>query len=38
VSVEELRSLDPELLTFLNINTVEDYQHALKLADKIEGG
>jgi molybdopterin-guanine dinucleotide biosynthesis protein A len=37
VSVEELRSLDPELLTFLNINTLEDYQHALKLAEKIEG-
>ncbi len=37
VNVEELRSLDPKLLTFLNINTVEDYQHALRLAEKING-
>ena len=38
VNVEELRNLDPELLTFFNINTVEDYQHALKLAYTIDGG
>mgnify|MGYP000679637701 CR=1 FL=1 len=38
VSVEELRSLDPELLTFLNINTLEDYEAALKLAYTINGG
>jgi len=38
VNVEELRSLDPELLTFFNINTLEDYEHALKLAYVINGG
>jgi len=38
VNVEELRSLDPELLTFLNINTEEDYRHALKLAYLINKG
>jgi len=32
VNVEELKSLDPDLLTFLNINTMTDYEHALKIA------
>jgi molybdopterin-guanine dinucleotide biosynthesis protein A len=32
VSVEDLRRLDPDLLTFLNINTIADYEYALKVA------
>jgi molybdopterin-guanine dinucleotide biosynthesis protein A len=32
VGEQELRALDPELLSFLNVNTPEDYQRALRLA------
>ena len=31
---EEIRALDPELLSFFNVNTPEDYQRALKLMDE----
>jgi molybdenum cofactor guanylyltransferase len=30
----EIRALDPELLSFFNVNTLEDYQRALKLMDE----
>jgi len=30
---DEIRALDPELLSFFNVNTPEDYQRALKLMD-----
>jgi molybdopterin-guanine dinucleotide biosynthesis protein A len=32
VSEEELRTIDPQLTSFFNVNTPEDYQRALKLA------
>lgn len=32
VSVEQLREVDPELLSLRNLNTVEDYDSALKLS------
>jgi molybdopterin-guanine dinucleotide biosynthesis protein A len=32
VGEEELRTIDPQLSSFFNVNTPEDYQHALKLA------
>ena len=32
VGEEELRTIDPQLISFFNVNTPEDYQHALKLA------
>lgn len=32
VDVEELRRLDPDLLTFFNVNTLEDYEKALRTA------
>ena len=32
VGEQELRALDPELSSFFNVNTPEDYQRALKLA------
>ncbi len=32
VSEEELRAIDPQLASFFNVNTPEDYQRALKLA------
>lgn len=38
VNVEELRSLDPSLLTFLNINTIEDYERALKVGYRFDYG
>jgi molybdopterin-guanine dinucleotide biosynthesis protein A len=31
VSEDEIRALDPELLSFFNVNTPEDYQRALQL-------
>jgi len=31
VGEQELRALDPDLLSFLNLNTPEDYQRALRL-------
>ena len=31
---EELRALDPELLSFFNVNTPKDYQRAVKLMDE----
>ena len=31
VGEQELRALDPELLSFINVNTPEDYQRALRL-------
>ena len=31
---EELRAFDPELLSFFNVNTPEDYQRAIKLMDE----
>jgi len=34
VPEEEIRSLDPELLSFFNVNTPEDYERALKLMDE----
>lgn len=34
VSEDEIRTLDPELLSFFNVNTPEDYQRALKLMDE----
>jgi molybdopterin-guanine dinucleotide biosynthesis protein A len=35
VPEEEIRALDPELRSFFNVNTPEDYQRALQLmADK----
>jgi molybdopterin-guanine dinucleotide biosynthesis protein A len=34
VPKEEIRALDPELLSFFNVNTPEDYQRALKLMDQ----
>jgi len=34
VPEEEIRALDPELLSFFNVNTPEDYQRALKLMDE----
>ncbi len=34
VPEDEIRALDPELLTFFNVNTPEDYQRALKLMDE----
>ena len=30
---DEIRALDPELLSFFNVNTPEDYQRALKLME-----
>jgi len=33
VPEEEIRALDPELRSFFNVNTPEDYQRALKLMD-----
>jgi molybdopterin-guanine dinucleotide biosynthesis protein A len=32
VGEQELRALDPELSSFFNVNTPDDYQRALKLA------
>lgn len=32
VDEAELRKIDPELRSFFNVNTPDDYQHALKLA------
>ncbi|MGC1397578.1 molybdenum cofactor guanylyltransferase [Candidatus Binatus sp.] len=32
VGEEELRTIDPQLRSFFNVNTPEDYKHALKLA------
>ena len=32
VREEELRALDPEGLTFLNMNAPEDYENALRIA------
>ena len=34
VPEEELRAFDPELLSFFNVNTPEDYQRALQLIDQ----
>jgi molybdopterin-guanine dinucleotide biosynthesis protein A len=34
VPEDEIRALDPELLSFFNVNTPEDYQRALKLMDE----
>jgi molybdopterin-guanine dinucleotide biosynthesis protein A len=31
---EEIRALDPEMLSFFNVNTPEDYQRALRLMDE----
>jgi molybdenum cofactor guanylyltransferase len=31
ISEQELRALDPDLLSFINLNTPEDYQRALRL-------
>jgi molybdopterin-guanine dinucleotide biosynthesis protein A len=33
VSEADIRALDPDLLSFFNVNTPEDYQRALKLSD-----
>src|SRR5277367_5276232 len=32
VTEQELRKIDPQLISFFNVNTPEDYQRALKLA------
>jgi len=32
VTEQELRKIDPQLTSFFNVNTPEDYQRALKLA------
>lgn len=34
VPEEEIRALHPEMLSFFNVNTPEDYQRALKLMDE----
>lgn len=34
VPEDEIRPLDPELLSFFNVNTPEDYQRALQLMDE----
>jgi molybdopterin-guanine dinucleotide biosynthesis protein A len=34
VPEDEIHALDPELLSFFNVNTPEDYQRALKLMDE----
>lgn len=34
VPEEEIRALDPEMLSFFNVNMPEDYQRALKLMDE----
>jgi molybdopterin-guanine dinucleotide biosynthesis protein A len=34
VPEEEIRELDPEMLSFFNVNTPEDYQRALRLMDE----
>ena len=34
VAEDELRAHDPELLSFFNVNTPEDYAHALRVAGK----
>ncbi len=34
VSQEELRLIDPEMLSFMNMNTPEDYQRMIRLAEK----
>lgn len=34
VPEDEIRALDPELLSFFNVNTPEEYQRALKLMDE----
>jgi len=33
VPEEDIRALDPDLLSFFNVNTPEDYERALKLSD-----
>ena len=34
VPEEEIRALDPEMLSFFNVNTPDDYRRALKLMDE----
>jgi molybdopterin-guanine dinucleotide biosynthesis protein A len=37
VREEEIRALDPEGLTFLNMNSPEEYERALEIAARLEG-
>ena len=35
ISTNEMRDVDPELLSLRNVNTPDEYQAALKLADLV---
>ena len=36
VEVSEIREIDPELITFMNINTVDEMQRIIELSSKKE--